>query len=768
MEFMQGESDIMHSVPRATEGSCRMGFTGGMGKVFIRRVLLLVLLLGLLPRAESAEWVPVTGKVMFGDTPLCAMVLANGQSMFSCSGDGSFVLNVPLDSSGMVTLQVFASGFAPFRQTVPPLQLRNFTVNMVRSDSDRQPTVNTSVSGNEAGWSLISGTIAEGTTPICAMVLANGQSMFSCNANLGTYSLDVPLDGNGEITLQIFVSGFQPFRTTVTGDNTVNLVYVFDTNTRQVQNLPPGGGTILLQDPMGFNFTLEVPARAISADTEFTLTRVESITNFPAGLTPLAAVRFEPSGLDFPNVPSLTVELPSYVRSGSPAIAFLSDDNGGNLSFMRLHGTNPAAAALQDLVVSLDIPHFSPVGIVEVRADAVLPPPPFGADAETRAQHIMALRIAEILNADGTIGGDDDSIIFEALVDWFENPLDGLRERAEALAITPDGSNLTSLLDLNGEMNRLLLEVLTHLGTEDDGSGNIFEAAIVETMADLVAAYLVELRSLCDTNTLDVQERLDVLSLDVVDFFISGDLGEIFKDEVFACQYEVTFTPDFQAAFVDNSVDIDYFIKLEDGTIFNGGISEIPVSSTVGAETLTIESITPTTITVTSALFGLGNVTVEIGAGPEATAEVLFVPSFIGTYGASGSGSASGCSDPEDAGPGSGAVGISFLTETLLSATRGAATIGISGVGSSVVTGIDLTVNLTDIEPNTATGTAFGGAQYRLVEVDDFGEVFVTVGSGSLRGSVIASTSGNTFGLDFDGGDNFCSSIKGTVLVASP
>jgi len=745
-----------------------MGLSSDTGKVFIRRIILLVLLLSLLPQAESAEWVPVTGKAMFGDTPLCAMVLANGQSMFSCSGNGNYALNVPLDSSGMVTLQVFASGFAPFRQTMPPLQLRNFTVNMVRSDSERQPTVNTSVTANKAGWSLIRGAISEGTTPICAMVLANGQSMFSCNANLGTFSLDVPLDGNGEITLQIFVSGFQPFRTTVAGDDAVNLVYVLDTNTQQVKILPPGGGTILLQDPMGFNFTLEVPAGAISADTEFTLTRVESITNFPAGLTPLAAVWFEPSGLDFPNVPSLTVELPSYVRSGSPLIAFLSDDNGGNLTFLRLHGTNPAAAALQDLVVSLGIPHFSPAGFVEVKADAVLPPPPFGADAETRAQHIIALRITEILNTVGTIGDDDDSIIFEALVDWFENPLNGLRERAEALAISPDGSNLTSLLDLNGEMNRLLLEVLTHLGTEGDGTGDIFESAIVETMADLVAAYLVELRSLCDTNTLDVQERLDVLSLDVVGFFISGGLGEIFEDEVFSCQYEVTFTPDFQAAFVGSSVDIGYFIKLEDGTIFNGGIDEIPVSSTVGAETLTIESVTPTTITVNSALFGLGEVTVEIGAGPEATAEVLFVPSFIGAYGASGSGSASGCADPEDAGPGGGSEGINFLTETLLSATRNSATIGISGAGSSVVTGIGLTVNLMDIEPNTATGSAIGNASYRLVEVDDFGEIFVTSGSGSLNGSVTASTSGNTFGLDFDGGDNFCSSVKGTVLIASP
>jgi len=42
-------------------------------------------------------------------------------------------------------------------------------------------------------------------------VLANGQYMFSCSGD-GSYSLDVPLDGNGEITLFTFVDGLQPYK----------------------------------------------------------------------------------------------------------------------------------------------------------------------------------------------------------------------------------------------------------------------------------------------------------------------------------------------------------------------------------------------------------------------------------------------------------------------------------------------------------------------------------------------------------------------------
>ena len=35
---------------------------------------------------------------------LCGLVLANGQFVFSCSPNGSYNLNVPLDASGQITL----------------------------------------------------------------------------------------------------------------------------------------------------------------------------------------------------------------------------------------------------------------------------------------------------------------------------------------------------------------------------------------------------------------------------------------------------------------------------------------------------------------------------------------------------------------------------------------------------------------------------------------------------------------------------------------
>ena len=67
-----------------------------------------------------------------------------------------------------------------------------------------------------AQWSNISGTVSYGNTPVCGLILANGQFMFSCGQNQGVFNMTVPLDGNGEITLFSFVSGMAPFEKVLT------------------------------------------------------------------------------------------------------------------------------------------------------------------------------------------------------------------------------------------------------------------------------------------------------------------------------------------------------------------------------------------------------------------------------------------------------------------------------------------------------------------------------------------------------------------------
>ncbi len=167
--------------------------------------------------AQADTWIPVHGGAHTVDgTPVCAMVLANGQYMFSCGGAGAYSLDVPLDAQGQITLFVFADGFAPYRATTGPGNYP-LAVQMLTASAGA-PLINMSRSVECSAFPnrvRISGTIdSAGGEPLCAMVLSNGEHMFSCDASLGQYDLDVPVDQNGQVTVFGFADGFQPYRNT--------------------------------------------------------------------------------------------------------------------------------------------------------------------------------------------------------------------------------------------------------------------------------------------------------------------------------------------------------------------------------------------------------------------------------------------------------------------------------------------------------------------------------------------------------------------------
>jgi len=167
---------------------------------------------------QAATWVPIQGNVRTGNgAPVCALVLANGQYMFSCDGNGTYNLNVPLDEQGQVTLFAFADGFAPYRVTAVPAGLPA-VVRAIEADPD-SALIGVSRYGPTTcykdNWVYVLGEIhASGGGPLCALALANGQHMFTCGATPGEYQLAVPLDENGEVTLFAFADGFQPYSDT--------------------------------------------------------------------------------------------------------------------------------------------------------------------------------------------------------------------------------------------------------------------------------------------------------------------------------------------------------------------------------------------------------------------------------------------------------------------------------------------------------------------------------------------------------------------------
>jgi hypothetical protein len=83
---------------------------------------------------SAGTWINIAGKALLQDsaTPICAIVLANGQHMFSCDGTGSYALNIPLDTNGQFKLQVYADGFAPTIQTFDEYKTTN-DVRMARA-----------------------------------------------------------------------------------------------------------------------------------------------------------------------------------------------------------------------------------------------------------------------------------------------------------------------------------------------------------------------------------------------------------------------------------------------------------------------------------------------------------------------------------------------------------------------------------------------------------------------------------------------------------
>jgi hypothetical protein len=163
----------------------------------------------------ATEWTDISGEVTAEDgTPLCTMVLANGQYMFSCDPMGEYALSVPLDENGQITLFAFCDGLAPFKEILTPEQSANFDIAMspVSPNSERMTvTAEFDVAVTHSGWIKIAGTVRNNDNiPLCTMVLANGQHSFTCGENQGKYEIEVPVDEEKKVTIFTFCDGFQP------------------------------------------------------------------------------------------------------------------------------------------------------------------------------------------------------------------------------------------------------------------------------------------------------------------------------------------------------------------------------------------------------------------------------------------------------------------------------------------------------------------------------------------------------------------------------
>jgi len=179
-------------------------------------------------QTSSEGPVDIKGTVQTADgTKLCSMVLASGQYMFSCDPNGPFSLTgLPRENNGTVKRQVYVDGFFPKIDILSGPA--DGAVIMTRSGTCPKyyTPYDPGFYPDSAGKRInISGKVLlqKSQTPICAMVLANGQYMFSCNET-GSYALNIPLDSNGQFKLQVYADGFAPTIQTFDEHHVINEV----------------------------------------------------------------------------------------------------------------------------------------------------------------------------------------------------------------------------------------------------------------------------------------------------------------------------------------------------------------------------------------------------------------------------------------------------------------------------------------------------------------------------------------------------------------
>ena len=100
--------------------------------------------------------------------------------------------------------------------------------------------------------------------------------------------------------------------------NPVTVTPEYDEKNATTTVLGTQGGTASLIDSNEVEYTLVIPAGALSADTEIRMTAVTSIQDWPLDGDAIGGVRLEPEGLVLNDVAILTIGIPFEV---DPALA---------------------------------------------------------------------------------------------------------------------------------------------------------------------------------------------------------------------------------------------------------------------------------------------------------------------------------------------------------------------------------------------------------------------------------------------------------------
>lgn len=141
----------------------------------------------------------------------------------------------------------------------------------------------------------------------------------------------------------------------------VNVTPQLDTERRVTEVIGEAGGILEASAGDGTTFTLTIPADTLALDTNIVVTPVAAIPDLPSSASLLAAVQFEPHGLELFPAATLDITLPPGVNPEG-TVAFAYDGSGQDLQ--------GALALRLGEVVRFVIPHFSGNGLAKITTDA--------------------------------------------------------------------------------------------------------------------------------------------------------------------------------------------------------------------------------------------------------------------------------------------------------------------------------------------------------------------------------------------------------------
>ena len=167
----------------------------------------------------------------------------------------------------------------------------------------------------------------------------------------------------------------------------------------------PGGGTVSLTSADGSKFTLEVPAKALDAETTITMTALKSMDGAPLDNNTPTAVQLEPSGLFFNEMVTLTVvpakEIPikeqiifGYERDGKDYHLALIDPKSKDIKIKLIEFSGAGVGSGSDAAWALNL---------QIQAE----------NARTRISQKMG-RITQVERMERLLGIKDDS------TDWMK------------------------------------------------------------------------------------------------------------------------------------------------------------------------------------------------------------------------------------------------------------------------------------------------------------------------------------------------------------